>query len=80
MNLAQEMSVTEKLIRDLKRSINPITGEGWTYAEIAGVIGISKQGAIQHVQKQASECPSCLRKLRRRRNLTVNQTKKEHLT
>ena len=74
--MTQEMSPTETLIRDLKRTINPRTGEGWTYAEIAAAIGISKQGAIQHVRKQKHECPSCLRRLRRRRKITVTENQK----
>ncbi len=67
--MTQEMSVTEKLIRDLKRTMNPATGEQWSYSEIAAVLKISKQGAIQHIRDRTGQCTGCLRRLRRRRKI-----------
>ncbi len=60
-----EMSVTEKLIRTLKRSINPATGRGYEYAEIGKAMGMTKEGVWYHVQKDARDCPKCLRRLQR---------------
>ena len=59
------MTETEKLIRDLKSRINPATGNGWEYAEIGAFLGITKQGAIQHVHNKKGQCVKCLRPLRR---------------
>ena len=64
-HLKAEMTETEKLIRDLKSRINPATGNGWEYAEIGAFLGITKQGAIQHVHNKKGQCVKCLRPLRR---------------
>ncbi len=63
--MTHEMSVTEKLIRQLKRSINPATGRGYEYAEIGQAIGLTKEGVWYHVQKDTKDCPKCLRRLKR---------------
>lgn len=59
------MSETEKLIRDLKSRINPATGQGYEYAEIGSLLGITKQGTIQHIHNKKGLCVKCLRPLRR---------------
>lgn len=59
------MTQTEKLIRDLKSRVNPATGEGWEYAEIGALLGITKQAAAQHIRHKRHECSRCLRKLKR---------------
>ncbi len=63
--MQQEMSVTEKLIRTLKRSINPATGRGYKYDEIGEALGMSKEGVWYHVQRDIKDCPQCLRRLKR---------------
>lgn len=63
--MQQEMSVTEKLIRTLKRSINPATGRGYEYAEIGKAMGMTKEGVWYHVQKHDGDCTKCLRRLKR---------------
>ncbi len=64
------MSTTEKLIRQLKRSINPTTGRGYEYGDIAKVLNMTRQGLYWHITKQDHDCPKCLRRLKK------TQTKK----
>lgn len=71
---SSNMSETEAFIRDLKSRINPETGEGFEYAEIGKILGISKQAAIQHIGSKEKCCHKCLRRLRRAPKFT-NQTK-----
>lgn len=57
------MTDTEKFIRHLKKRINPQTGEGYEYREIAELLTISKQATIAHVRNKAGCCSKCLRPL-----------------
>lgn len=59
------MTQTEKLIRDLKSRVNPATGEGWEYADIGALLGVTKQAAQQHIHDKRHQCPKCLRRLKR---------------
>lgn len=59
------MTQTEQLIRDLKSRVNPATGQGFEYAEIGALLGISKQAAQQHIGDKKHQCPKCLRRLKR---------------
>lgn len=70
---SDNMSETEKLIRDLKSRINPETGEGFEYSEIGALLGISKQAALKHIRDKSKCCHKCLRRLRRAPKF--NQTK-----
>lgn len=56
---------TLKLIQTLKRSINPKTGQGFTYRDIGGILGVSKQAVSQQIKRDDSLCCGCLRPLRK---------------
>ena len=56
---------TLKLIQKLKRAVNPKTGLGYTYRDIGGILGVSKQAVSQQVKSTTGLCCGCLRKLDR---------------
>lgn len=55
------------LIHVLKKSVNPNTGEGWTYEEIGQLIGVSKQAVNQQIKTTKGLCCGCLRPLKKMR-------------
>ena len=61
----KSMSVTEKLIRQLKRSVNPDTGKGFEYDAIGALLGMTKQGVRWHVTQHPHDCAKCLRPLQK---------------
>ncbi len=52
-----------KIIRALKQSLNPATGEIYSYADVAAMLKITKQSAFRYAGDTAGECPQCLRPL-----------------
>jgi len=63
MSRKETSEKNRKAVHAFKQSLNPVTGEIYTYADISAMLKITRQAAFRYAGDTSGCCPNCLRPL-----------------